>query len=169
MRWDRVGATAKTGVAFNFLLTGALIAPLILLDRWTLALFLPEGSQALEIARHLNHISVWSFLFFGVTFVVSGVVRSTGAVIPPLLILVVVFFFVPFALRGARMALQGMKNDVKDWLPKDLEETRDLDEFRRHFLSEQFVLVSWDGCYGDEDDERYKLFAADLRMEAAGE
>ncbi len=98
-RWDRVGATAKTGVAFNFLLTGALIAPLILLDRWTLALFLPEGSQALEIARHLNHISVWSFLFFGVTFVVSGVVRSTGAVIPPLLILLLALWGVrvPFA------------------------------------------------------------------------
>ena len=66
-----------------------------------------------------------------------------------LLILVVVFFFVPFALRGARMAVQGMKNDVKDWLPKEFEETRDLDDFRKHFLSEQFVLVSWDGCYGD--------------------
>ena len=86
-RWDRVDATAWTGVGFNFLLTGALLAPLILLDRWTLALFLPAGSQSLEIARHLNHIAVWSFLFFGVTFVLSGVIRSTGAVIPPLLIL----------------------------------------------------------------------------------
>lgn len=79
-----------------------------------------------------------------------------------LVILVVVFFFVPFALRGARMALSGMKNDVKDWLPHDLDETRDLEEFRRYFLSEQFVLVSWDGCYGDETDERYKLFLAKL-------
>jgi predicted RND superfamily exporter protein len=82
-----------------------------------------------------------------------------------ILILVVVFFFVPFALRGARMALQGMKNDVKDWLPKDFEETKDLNEFRRYFLSEQFVLVSWDGCYGDEQDERYKLFLAKLTPE----
>jgi uncharacterized protein len=82
-----------------------------------------------------------------------------------ILILVVVFFFVPFALRGARMAVQGMKNDVKDWLPKEFEETKDLDEFRRYFLSEQFVLVSWDGCYGDEQDERYKLFLAKLTPE----
>ena len=71
-----------------------------------------------------------------------------------ILILVIVFFFVPFALRGARMAVKGMKNDVKDWLPKELAETKDLDEFRRYFLGEQFVLVSWDGCYGDESDER---------------
>jgi putative MATE family efflux protein len=98
-RWDRVHATARTGVLFNFLLTGALIAPIILFDRSTLALFLPGDSPALEIGRHLNHISVWSFLFFGVTFVVSGVVRSTGAVVPPLLILAVAMWGirVPFA------------------------------------------------------------------------
>lgn len=98
-RWDRVSATARAGVAMNFLITGALIVPLIVFDRWTLALFLPAGSDALAIARHLNHISVWSFLFFGVTFVVSGVVRSTGAVIPPLLILALALWGirVPFA------------------------------------------------------------------------
>src|SRR5690606_33135493 len=98
-RWDRVDATARTGVLFNFLLTGALIAPIILFDRYTLALFLPEASMALENARHLNHIAVWSFLFFGVTFVVSGVVRSTGAVLPPLLILGIALWGVriPFA------------------------------------------------------------------------
>ncbi len=98
-RWDRVTATARSGVLFNFLLTGALIAPLILFDRWTLALFLPPDSAALEIARHLNHIAIWSFLFFGVTFVVSGVVRATGAVIPPLLILALALWGIriPFA------------------------------------------------------------------------
>lgn len=85
--WGRVRATARQGVLFNFLMTGVLIAPLILLDRYTLALFLPQGSAALEAARHLNHIAVWSFLFFGVSFVISGVVRSTGAVLAPLLIL----------------------------------------------------------------------------------
>jgi len=98
-RWDRVDATARNGVAINFALTGLLIVPLILLDRWTLALFLPEHGVALDISRHLNHISIWSFLLFGVTFVISGVVRSTGAVIPPLVILGVSLWGirVPFA------------------------------------------------------------------------
>jgi putative MATE family efflux protein len=95
-RWGRVAATTRSGVIFNFALTGALIAPLILFDRHTLALFLPAASPALEVARHLNHIAVWSFLFFGVTFVIAGVVRATGAVIPPLLILA-------FALWGVRV------------------------------------------------------------------
>lgn len=100
-KWDRVEATARSGVLFNFLLTGALIMPLILLDRWTLALFLPEGSASLEIASHLNHIVVWSFLFFGVTFVISGVVRATGAVLPPLLIL-------GFSLWGIRVPFANL-------------------------------------------------------------
>ena len=82
-----------------------------------------------------------------------------------LLILVVVFFFVPFALRGARMAVQGMKNDVKDWLPSDFVETAELDWFRKHFVSEQFVVVSWDGCTGDAADERYRMFVAKLMPE----
>lgn len=86
-RWDRVRGTARQGIAFNFLLTGALILPLVLLDQYSLALFLPQGSESLQIARHLNHIVIGSFLFFGVSFVISGVVRSTGAVLPPLLIL----------------------------------------------------------------------------------
>lgn len=59
-----------------------------------LGLFLPEGSAVLDNARQLNHIAAWSFLFLGVNFVFSGVVRATGAVAPPLLILVLC---IPFA------------------------------------------------------------------------
>ena len=98
-RWDRVDATARTGTLFNFLMTGALIAPIILFDHTTLSLFLPDGSAALEHGRHLNHVAVWSFLFFGVSFVISGVVRATGAVVPPLVILGIAMWGIriPFA------------------------------------------------------------------------
>ncbi len=67
-----------------------------------------------------------------------------------LFILMAIFFLVPFALRGARLSLEQMKNDVKDWLPDDFAETSELDWFREHFLGEQFVLVSWDGCTADD-------------------
>jgi len=106
-RWDRVNATARNGVLINFLMTGLLIAPLILLDRWTLALFLPAHGVALDIARHLNHIAVWSFLLFGVTFVISGVVRSTGAVIPPLVILAVSLWGIRVPLAKTLMPSMG--------------------------------------------------------------
>lgn len=99
--WPRVDAVTRTGIAANFLMTGLLIVLLILFDRWTPALFLPEGSATLEVARHLNHIAIWSFLLFGVSFVVSGVVRATGAVTPPLLILA-------FSLWGVRVPLANV-------------------------------------------------------------
>ncbi len=75
-----------------------------------------------------------------------------------LLLLMVIFFLVPFAMRGARMAVQRMKNDVKDWLPADFPETAELEWFRDHFLGEQFAVVSWEGCTGQVDDESYMTF-----------
>ncbi|WP_249729244.1 MATE family efflux transporter [Acidovorax sp. CCYZU-2555] len=97
--WKRVDATARAGVLCNVLMTGTLIALAVAADRQVLSLFLPDGSAALETARHLNHIAIGSFLFFGVTFVISGVVRSTGAVVAPLVILALALWGVrvPFA------------------------------------------------------------------------
>lgn len=82
-----------------------------------------------------------------------------------LVILIVLFFLIPFAFRGARIAVARMKNDVKDWLPSTYTETAELDWFKRHFLGEQFVIVTWDGCKGDAKDDRFKLFTAKLSPE----
>ncbi len=77
-----------------------------------------------------------------------------------LLVLVIVFFLIPFAGRGARMALEQMKNDVKDWLPSDFRETEELDWFREHFMGEQFVVVSWEGC--TEESQEYQALLGKL-------
>ena len=42
------------------------------------------------------------------------------------LILCIVFFLAPFALRGARLAVDRMENNIVDWLPEDFPETKDL-------------------------------------------
>jgi len=83
-----------------------------------------------------------------------------------LLVLIGVFFLVPFAMRGSRYAVQRMKNDVKDWLPSDFEETADLEWFRKRFLGEQFVIISWEGCRGTSDDQQFKDFVDNLFPEA---
>jgi putative MATE family efflux protein len=97
-RWDRVGRVAGVGVAYNFVMTGTLAAIIYVFDRSALGLFLTEPGP-LAIAVHLNVIAVWSFCLFGVSMVLSGVVRSTGAVVPPLLILFISLWVlrVPFA------------------------------------------------------------------------
>ena len=68
-------------------------------------MFLGGGSAAIPIAAHLNTIVSWGFVLFGVTMVVFGTVRSTGAVVPPLVILVVSLIGVRIgfatAFRGA--------------------------------------------------------------------
>lgn len=88
-RWDRMGAITRTGIAVNIVLTGALVVALDLFDRPILGLFLISDSGAIEIAAHINTVASWSFALFGVTIVLFATVRATGAVTPPLIILVV--------------------------------------------------------------------------------
>jgi putative MATE family efflux protein len=98
-KWDRVGKVVATGVTFNFLMGGSLIAILYVLNRSALGLFLPANGAAIEIASHLNVVVLWSFALFGVSMVLFGAVRATGAVMPPLLILIISLWGVrvPFA------------------------------------------------------------------------
>lgn len=98
-KWDRVGKVATTGVMFNLLIGGSLIAIILLLNRHALGLFLPADSAALRISTHINGIVIWSYLFFGTSMILFAVVRATGAVMPPLIMLVISLWLirVPFA------------------------------------------------------------------------
>lgn len=98
-KWDRVGRIAAAGVGFNLAMTGTLVVLLYFVDRAALGLFLPGDSGAIATAIHINTVASWSFVLFGVTIVLFGVVRATGAVMPPLLILCVSLLVVrvPFA------------------------------------------------------------------------
>jgi putative MATE family efflux protein len=98
-RWDRVDLIAREGVLFAVATTGVPIVAILLLNRQIMGLFLPAGGAALAIAEHLNHVALWSFAFFAVTFTYSGVVRATGAVMAPLVIVAVTMWLlrVPLA------------------------------------------------------------------------
>lgn len=88
-RWDRIDRIAASGIAFNLLLTGGLVTLLFLFDRPVLGLFLISDGAAVDIAAHINNVASWSFVLFGVTIVIFATVRATGAVTPPLVILVI--------------------------------------------------------------------------------
>ncbi|MDO8902592.1 MAG: MATE family efflux transporter [Phenylobacterium sp.] len=98
-RMDRVEAVARTGVLFAIIMTALPIALIYLAEPLILRIFLPEGSGTIPIARHINAIVLWGFVPFGVAFIFAGVVRATGAVIAPLLAMVVSLWVVriPFA------------------------------------------------------------------------
>ncbi|MGO4838319.1 MATE family efflux transporter, partial [Rhizobiaceae sp. 2RAB30] len=78
-RWDRIGKVAASGVGFNLVLTGALVALLYLFDRPVLGLFLAADTAAIDIAVHINNVASWSFILFGITIVLFATVRATGA------------------------------------------------------------------------------------------
>ncbi|HEX6740621.1 MAG TPA: MATE family efflux transporter [Sphingomicrobium sp.] len=88
-RWDRVGRITRVGIVQNLIITGVLVVLLAVADRPALALFLGGASPALPIAEHIQILATWSFLLFGVTMILFGVVRANGAVIGPLIILTI--------------------------------------------------------------------------------
>lgn len=91
-KWDRVERITGSGILFNTIITGAMVAALIIFDRPVMALFLGGDSAALPIARHIQLIATWGFILFGTTMVFFGVVRANGAVLGPLAILFVAMF-----------------------------------------------------------------------------
>lgn len=102
-RWDRVGATSQAGIVANLVLTGILIAAVMLFDRPIMALFLPDNAEAMEIARRIGHLVDWSFILIGTTMVLSAVPRANGATVGPLVIMIVAYL--P-ARIGAILALR---------------------------------------------------------------
>ncbi|MGG2119892.1 MATE family efflux transporter [Bacillus bombysepticus] len=85
-KWERVRKITWTGIGFSTLLSGTLVGLLYLFNRPVLLLFLPNTGEALHIGMVINNSTLWSFIIFGIMFVISGVVRANGAVIVPLLI-----------------------------------------------------------------------------------
>jgi len=100
-KWNRVTAIARVGVLYSVLLTGSVVLAIELLNTWVFALFLPADSNALAIASHMNRIVTPSFIFFGISLTLFGVVRATGAVIAPLIILTIALLVVRFPFAEA--------------------------------------------------------------------
>jgi Na+-driven multidrug efflux pump len=86
-KWDRVASIARVGVVYATLLTGAATGLLEILNTRAYSLYLQDGSAAMAAAVQINRIASPSFIFFGVTLVLFGVVRATGAVMAPLIAL----------------------------------------------------------------------------------
>jgi putative MATE family efflux protein len=112
-KWDRVRAVARSGVLFSVLLTTTIVVVIEIFSEQALGLFLPAGSVALATAEHLNLIAAWSFILLCISMVLFGVVRATGAVLPPLVILTLALLVIRFP--AALMFLDRFQADAIWW------------------------------------------------------
>jgi putative MATE family efflux protein len=103
-KWDRVSKIVWSGAGINVAMTGVLIIVITLFAAPLIGLFLPSRSTSLPIAIHINHLISWTFILMGVSVVVTFAVRANGAVIAPLVILIIasvlVRFSIGFGLHG---------------------------------------------------------------------
>ncbi|NOY30536.1 MAG: MMPL family transporter [Planctomycetes bacterium] len=68
----------------------------------------------------------------------------------------------PLVVSSAMRAVESSSTRVADWLPESFEETQRLRWFQKHFVSDDLLMVSWDGC--TLDDPRLPALAARLRQ-----
>lgn len=96
--WGRVNRITWTGVGVNIVMTGLIVVVLTLFNREVVSLFLPPEGKAITLGVHINNITLWSFIIFGVFNVVAGVVRSAGSVVFPLVVAFIALLLVRIPL-----------------------------------------------------------------------
>src|SRR3954464_9417548 len=86
-RGDRAGldGIVRTGLAFNIVLTGGLVALIYLAPRAVLGIFITDDT-VLDLAKGLLNIALWSSVPFGLATVFSGAMRAAGVALTPMLL-----------------------------------------------------------------------------------
>jgi Na+-driven multidrug efflux pump len=86
-RGDRAGldGIVRTGLAFNIVLTGGLVALIYLAPRAVLGMFITDDT-VLDLAKGLLNIALWSSVPFGLATVFSGAMRAAGVALTPMLL-----------------------------------------------------------------------------------
>lgn len=97
-KWDRVHRITFIGVIYNFLMSGVVAGLIYLFNCQALSLFLPSNGAAIEIGMHINELTLGAFVLFGVYMVMTGVIRSTGSVMVPLLTSIIALWLIRIPL-----------------------------------------------------------------------
>ncbi len=97
-KWDRVDKITWAGCGINLAMTSLLVVLIALAIDPLLNLFLPTGGAAHDIAKHMNLIVSWSFVLMGISMVLASVVRANGAVIMPMIMMLISIIGVRFSV-----------------------------------------------------------------------
>lgn len=89
---EMLGRVTMAGVIINFVMTGTIAVLMLVFDEPVFKLFLGHGGEAVELARHIQLLTSWNFVIFGVTMVIMATMRAGGAVWIPLLVLSIALY-----------------------------------------------------------------------------
>ncbi|SHE96332.1 putative efflux protein, MATE family [Kaistia soli DSM 19436] len=109
-RADRLGQITRTGIAMTLVISGTLVLLAYLFSRTIIGFFITDP-DVVELAQRLLHITLWSYIVFGLAAVVAGVMRASGTVLVPtaISILAIVGVEVPVAyILSKRMGIDGV-------------------------------------------------------------
>lgn len=81
----RLDSIVRTGLMFNLVLTGGLVALIYLAPRAVIGIFITDGA-VLDLAKGLLYIALWSSVPFGLATVFSGAMRAAGVAFTPMLL-----------------------------------------------------------------------------------
>jgi len=112
-REERTDAISRAGVTVSLSITVVLIAALLALGHAALALFLGAASSAVPLALHIQWMTIWTYLPFGITIVLFGTLRSHGVVFAQIGILVISMYLVRFGTYA--LLYPGIGPDALWW------------------------------------------------------
>lgn len=82
---DRLGHITRTAMIMNLIITGTLILIAYIFSQALVQLFITD-SKVVGMTETLLHIVLWSVVMFGFSVILSGIMRSSGDVLVPMLI-----------------------------------------------------------------------------------
>jgi putative MATE family efflux protein len=87
-KFDRLRKIARAGIGLNWVIGAILISLVYLFDNRILSLFVTDPG-VIATAHELLEITLWSYVLFGTSSVLSGLMRSSGTVLWPTLLSIV--------------------------------------------------------------------------------
>ncbi len=107
-RFDRLRAITRAGVSLSWVIGGSLIALGYLFAHGILGLFITEP-RVQALAYQLLAITLWSYVIFGTSSVLSGLMRSSGTVLWPTLLSVISIWGVEVPVAYALAPHYGLR------------------------------------------------------------
>jgi putative MATE family efflux protein len=107
-RFERLRRIARAGIALNWAICGALIVLVYVFNDAVLALFITDP-KVVALAHDLLSITLWSYVIFGTSSVLSGLMRSSGDVLWPTVLSIISIWAVEVPVAYALAPHYGLR------------------------------------------------------------